>query len=101
VAKDDEPHRIERLAWMRLHHENLQAHAVMVVAAERDIHLLPKVGAAWMRQGTQEGITTPGTHEKPSLAGALQLATGTLLSWLGPRKTNGLFRALLTLLATG
>src|SRR5262245_46159078 len=43
---------------------------------------------------------TPGTNEKPYLAGALQLATGKLLYRLGPRKNNGLFRDLLTLLDT-
>ena len=37
---------------------------------------------------------TPGTNEKHSLAGALELATGTLHYALGPRKTNELFRAL-------
>lgn len=48
VAKDDAPHRIERLARMRFHHEHLQTHEVMVLADELAMHLLPKVGAAWM-----------------------------------------------------
>jgi transposase len=100
VAKDDDPHRSERLARIRLHHEHLQAHAVMVCADELDMHLLPKIGAAWMRQGTQDEIMTPGTNEKHSLAGALHRATGKMLYCLGPRKNNGLFRALLTLLDT-
>src|SRR5215471_2663007 len=100
IAKDDDPHRIDRLAWIRFHHETLQAHEVMVFADELDIHLLPKIGAAWMRQGTQAEIMTPGTNEKHYLAGALHLATGKGLHCLGPRKNNGLFRALLTLLDT-
>ena len=41
---------------------------------------------------------TPGKNEKHSLAGALNLATGTIIHCLGPRKNNGLFRDLLTLL---
>ena len=98
VAKDDDPQRTARLAWIRFHHENLQAHEVMVFADELDMHLLPKVGAAWMRQGTQDEIMTPGTNEKHYLAGALHLATGKVLHCLGPRKNNGLFRDLLTLL---
>ena len=98
VAKDDDPQRINRLARIRFHSENLQAHEVMVFADELDIHLLPKVGAAWMPQGTQEEVMTPGKNEKHSLAGALNLATGKLLHCLGPRKNNGLFRDLLTLL---
>jgi putative transposase len=98
VAKDDGPHRIERLARSRFHAENLQAQEVMVFADELDIHLLPKVGAAWMPQGTQEEVMTPGKNEKHYLAGALHLATGKVLYCLGPRKNNGLFRELLTLL---
>jgi transposase len=98
VAKDDDPHRIERLARIRFQHEHLGRHEVMVCADELDIHLLPKVGAAWMPQGTQDEIMTPGTNEKYYLAGALDLATGKVRYCLGPRKNNGLFRALLTLL---
>jgi transposase len=98
VAKDDDPHRIDRVARLRFHHENLHAHAMMVFADERDMHLLPKVGAAWMPQGTQGEVMTPGKNEKHSLAGALHLATGKLSHGLGPRKNNGLFRDLLTLL---
>jgi hypothetical protein len=98
VAKDDDPQRVERLAWMRFHREPLQAHEVMVLADELDIHLLPKVGAAWMPQGTQEEIMTPGKNEKHYLAGALNLTTGAILHCLGARKTNVLFRDLLQLL---
>ena len=100
VAKDDDPHRIERLARIRFQSEQLQAHEMMVFADELDIHLLPKVGAAWMPQGTQEEVMTPGKNEKYYLAGALHLATGKLLYCLGPRKNNGLFRDLLSLLDT-
>lgn len=98
VAKDDDPQRVERLAWIRFHTEQLQAHEVMVFADELDIHLLPKVGAAWMPKGTQEEIMTPGKNEKHYLAGALNLTTGAILHCLGPRKTNALFRDLLSLL---
>ena len=98
VAKDDDPHRINRLARIRFHAETLPAHEVMVFADELDMHLLPKVGAAWMPLGTQAEVMTPGTNEKHYLAGALHLATGKLLYCLGPRKNNGLFRELLALL---
>ena len=98
VAKDDDPQRVERLARIRFHAEQLHAREVMVCADERAIHLLPKVGAAWMPQGSQEAVMTPGKNEKHSLAGALNLATGTILHCLGPRKNHALFRDLLTLL---
>ena len=98
VAKDNDPQRVERLARIRWHAEPLQAHEVMVFADELDIHLLPKVGAAWMPKGSQEEVMTPGKKAKHYLAGALNLATGKILHCLGPRKNNALFRDLLTLL---
>jgi hypothetical protein len=98
IAKDDDPRRIDRLAWMRLHHATLQAHAVMVLADALAIHLLPKIGAAWRLQGTQEESLTPGKNEKHSLPGALHLATEKRMYGLGLRKNNGLFRELLPLL---
>jgi hypothetical protein len=79
---------------------NLSAHGMLGFADDLDIHLLPKVGAAWMPQGTQAEVMTPGKNEKSYLAGALHLATGKLSYGLGPRKNNGLFRELLTLLDT-
>jgi transposase len=94
VAKDDAPHRLERFARMRFQHEHLHAQEVRVFADALDIHLLPKVGAAWMPQGMQAQVRTPGKHEKHSLAGALHRATGKGLYCLGPRKNNGLFREL-------
>jgi hypothetical protein len=60
VAKDDDPQRIKRLAHIRFHYENLPAHEMMVFADELDIHLLPKVGAAWMPQGTQASVMVRG-----------------------------------------
>jgi putative transposase len=96
MAKDDDPLRVERLARIRFVFERLQACEAMVFADELDIHLLPKVGAAWMPKGTQTTIMTPGQNQKHYLAGALDLTTGRLLHCLGPRKTNALFRDLLT-----
>ena len=98
VANDNDPQRVERLARIRWQIEHLQAQEVLVFAAELAIHLLPKVGAAWMPRGSQEAGMTPGQNEKHSLAGALNLATGKLLHCLGPRKNNALVRDVLTLL---
>jgi transposase len=96
VAKDDDPHRVERLARIRFHFERLKRYEAMVFADELDIHLLPKVGCAWMPKGTQLEVMTPGQNQKYYLAGALELTTGTLHHCLGPRKTHALFRDLLT-----
>jgi transposase len=98
VAKDDDPHRVARLAQIRFVFEQLRAGEAMLFADELDIALLPKVGAAWMPKGTQLAIRTPGTNAKHYLAGALDLATGTLHHCFGARKTNALFRDLLTVI---
>jgi len=95
VAKDNDPCRIARLARIRYVFEQLKRCEAMVFADELDIHLLPKVGAAWMPKGTQLAVMTPGTNEKYYLAGAPDLATGTLRHCCGPRKTNELFQKLL------
>jgi putative transposase len=95
VAKDDDPQRVHRLAHIRYRFEQLRLYEAMVFADELDIHLLPKVGCAWMPKGAQLEVMTPGRNQKHYLAGALEVSTGRLHHCLGPRKTNGLFRALL------
>ena len=95
VAKDDDPQRVTRLARIRWVFEQLKRDEAMVFADELDLHLLPKVGCAWMPKGTQLAVMTPGQNRKHYLAGALNLATGTLLHCWGARKTNQLFRDLL------
>jgi len=96
VARDDDPQRVNRLARIRWVFEQLRRGEAMVFADELDIHLLPKVGCAWMPKGAQLAVMTPG--QKHYLAGALKLATGMLLHSCGPRKTNALFRHLLSVL---
>jgi putative transposase len=96
VAKDDDPQRVDRLARIRFVYEQLRLCEALVFADELDIHLLPKVGYAWMPKGSQLEVMTPGQNQKHYLAGALDLTTGTLHHCLGPRKTNALFRDLLT-----
>src|ERR687895_1604754 len=98
VAKDDDPRRVTRLARIRYVFEQRQLTEALVFADELDVHLLPKVGCAWMPKGTQVEVMTPGQNQKYYLAGALDLATGTLHHCLGPRKTNALFRDLLGVL---
>jgi transposase len=95
VATDDDPHRVVRLARIRFVYEQLRLCEALVFADALDMHLLPQVGYAWMPQGPQVEVMTPGTNEKHDLAGALELATGTLHHAVGPRKTNELFRELL------
>src|SRR3712207_3161447 len=89
VAKDDAPQRVTRLARIRWVFEQLKRDEAMVFADELDIHLLPKVGGAWRPKGTQLAVMTPGQNRKHYLAGALDLATGTLLpAWERAKPTS-------------
>src|SRR5262249_51944011 len=97
-AKDDDPRRVARFARIRWVYEQLKCGEAMVFADELDIHLLPKVGCAWMPKGTQVEVMTPGQNHKSYLAGALDLTTGTLLHCLGAHTTNALFRDLLAVI---
>jgi len=94
-AKDDDPERVEKLARIRCAFEQLRAGAALFFADELDIHLLPKVGYQWMPKGTQVEVLTPGTNEKRSLGGALEITTGTITHCVWYRKTTGLFLDLL------
>jgi hypothetical protein len=76
--------------------EQLKVGEAMMFADELDIQLVPKVGWAWMPQGTQLAVMTPGQNQKQYVAGALDLSTGVLHHCLGPRKTNALLRDLLS-----
>src|ERR671923_2275045 len=86
VAKDDDPHRIDRLARIRWVFEQLKLGEALLFADELAIHLLPKVGCAWMPKGTPVEVMTPGQNEKHYLAGALEPTTGTRHDCLGARK---------------
>jgi putative transposase len=98
VAKDEAPQRVPRLARLRWVCEQLKPSEALVFADELDIHLWPQVGSAWLPKGSPVEVRTPGPNAQHSLAGALDLTTATLHYALGPRKTNALFRALLSLL---
>ena len=65
---------------------------------EADIDLNPRIGAAWMRKGTQTAIPTPGKNQKRYLAGALHSVTGQVIWVEGDRKNSFLFIRLLAAL---
>jgi transposase len=98
AAKDDDPHRVAKLARIRWLFEHLTAKQLLLFADELDIHLLPKVGYQWMEKGTQQEVMTPGTNEKNYLAGALDIRTGKMVHCVWFRKTHGLFLDLLQLI---
>jgi transposase len=91
AATDSDPERAAKRAQIRRLVETLPARAALFFADELDLHLLPKLGCEWMPKGTQTEIMTPGTNRKNYLAGALNFATGRLLSVIGERKNRWLF----------
>jgi transposase len=99
VAKDMDPERTSKLARIRFVWETLRPRDALLFADELDIHLLPKPGYQWMKQGTQVEVMTPGQNEKRYLAGAWDVRTGQVHHRVWARKTNGLFRDLLDTLA--
>jgi hypothetical protein len=80
---------------MRLAFEQLRAGVALFFADEVEIHLVPKVGYQGRPKGEQVAVPTPGTNEKRSLAGALDLTTGTLPHCVWYRKQTGLLLDLL------
>jgi transposase len=95
VAREDAPPRIDRLARLRDVFPPLKPWESMGVADERAMHLGPKVGCAWMPNGSHLEVMTPGQNQQPSLAGALELTPGTRPPCLGPRQTHARCRDLL------
>ncbi len=99
TAKEDDPERVEKLARLRWAFEQLRAGVALFLADALDIKLLPKVGSQWMPKAEQVEGMTPGTNEKRSLAGALDLITGTIPQGVWSRKQTGLLLDLLETLA--
>jgi hypothetical protein len=93
VAKADAPQRGDRLAHRRFVYEPLPRGEAMVCADALALPLGPKVGCAWRPRGSPLAVMTPGQHQKHSLAGALDWATGTRPHGRGTRQTNALCRA--------
>ena len=100
VAKDTDPGRSSRLAQIRFVWETLRCREALLFADELDIHLLAKTGYQWMPKGTQVEIMTPGKKEKQYLAGGWDIRTGKVHHCFGERKTNQLFRDLLSMIET-
>ena len=93
IATADDPHRVERLARLRWGSAPWRRGETLVWADDLARHGLPTGGSAWRPPGTPLEVMTPGTNAQHALAGALELAPGTWPHRLGPRTTQGLFRA--------
>lgn len=94
-ARDDDPKRVSKLAWIRYLVETLTVGTALFFVDELDIHLLSKIGYEWMPKGTQKEVWTPGTNQKHYLAGALDHRTGKMVHVTGEHKNRFLFLDLL------
>jgi hypothetical protein len=97
-AKEDEPRRVEARARRRSAFAQWRAGPAPVFADEGDRSLLPQGGSPWLPPGAQGAGRTPGTTETRSVAGALDLTTGTTPHGGWDRQTPGRSLALLTTL---
>ena len=88
VAKDDDPHRIARLARLRFHEENLQPHEVMVFADELDSSP-PAEGGSRLDAPRHAGRDHDTGEERETLSG-WGTASGdgppTLLPWAAQKQ---------------
>jgi putative transposase len=95
VARDDDPVRATLLARIRRHWEDLSPREALVLADELALHLLPQVGAQWIRRGQRLEIVTPGQDQRCYIAAALDFRTGRRLHRTGAKKNRFLFWDLL------
>jgi len=93
VLRRQDPDRAQILAGLRDLLLHLPEDETAVFEDEVDIHLNPKIGCMWMRQGQQAQVVTPGDNEKKYLAGSLHWRTGALLTTAGDKRDGALFVA--------
>ena len=64
---------------------------VAIFHDETEVHLNPKIGFAWMRQGDQKLLATPGQNQKAVLSGGVNWRSGKLLMVRGVQKVTEVF----------
>jgi transposase len=74
-----DPDRAAKLAALRRLLAGLPDDETAVFSDEVEVHTNPKVGSAWMRQGEQAAVQTPGTDERRCLAGSVHWRTGRVI----------------------
>jgi len=86
------PGRKQKLSELTLYLEGLPESTEVLFCDEVDVHLNPKIGFGWMRQGCQRHIPTPGTNQKGHLIGAVSVRSGALHIQEVQRKTALAFK---------
>jgi hypothetical protein len=78
VAKGD-PDRDQVLAALRQAIATLPTGAVVLAEDETHLNLLPWVRATWVVRGTRQRVMTPGTNQRRTIFGAVDLHSGRFL----------------------
>jgi DDE superfamily endonuclease len=65
--------------------------AVILAEDESHINLLPWLRSTWIVRGERQEVMTPGTNQKRSVFGAIELATGRWLYHIAERATSAAF----------
>jgi transposase len=88
VARGD-PDRPAVLARIRRRLAHLPAGAIVLAEDEAHLDLLPHVRATWIRHGTRAQVMTPGKNRRPTIYGAVNLATGAFFYFFARRSAAG------------
>ncbi len=90
-----DPRKRERMRAIRRVLRKASAQEEVFYEDEADIDLNPRIGPAWMPQGEQMTVPTPGKNRKHYVAGALNARTGAVVWAEHTAKDSELFLRLL------
>jgi transposase len=90
VAKGD-PDEAAVLAALHREIATLPEGAVILAEDESHVNLLPWLRSTWIVKGERQEVMTPGTNQKRSIFGAVELATGRWLYHIAERATSAAF----------
>jgi hypothetical protein len=94
VAKGD-PDRDQILAGLRRRIAELPEGAVVLAEDETHLNLLPWVRATWIVHGTRQQVMTPGTNQRRTIFGAVDLCSGRFLYQVTRKAVSASFTAFL------
>ncbi len=90
VAKGD-PEEAAVLAALHKEIAALPDGAVILAEDEAHVNLLPWLRSTWIVKGERQKVMTPGTNQKRSIFGAIELATGRWLYHIAEHATSAAF----------
>jgi putative transposase len=93
VLGPKDPQRPEKLRKIRELLRDLPADEAAFFQDEVDLNLNPGIGCAWMEEGKQSVVVTPGNNVKRYLSGTMNWQTGELIETVGPSRNADLFVA--------